>query len=258
MKLVVALDLPNPNDNKLLVEKLNALPDEQKAKVALKIGLNTFIAAGPSFVADAKQSTPFDLILDLKLHDIPNTMAAAARRAAELKVSALTVHASAGQAAIREVVRALTGPAFPNAPKVFAVTVLTSMEKEACESIYKRSTFMQAKHLAIEALHGGADGIVCSPQELPFIDQWVADEMARSGPPRPLLKLVPGIELEPRKDDQKRKGGLKEVIEGKADLIVVGRPIYMAMDPAEVVVKILNKIDTMTALLDQYNAEAKW
>lgn len=258
MKIAVALDLPTPNENQELANKLGELPPEIKQRLAFKVGFNTYVAAGPTFLGLIKAVSGVEVVLDLKLFDIPNTMANTAKRIAELGVDLFTVHASAGAQALQAVHKAIHCPDFQHRPKMLAVTVLTSMDKPVCESIYKRSTYMAAKHLLGEALHGNADGIVCSPIELPFLNDWAEMHFERQGPIPKFIRFVPGIELLPRKDDQKRKGGLKEVVEGKADYVVIGRPIYQSPDPAATVTKLVRKIDAMKSLREQYDKEATW
>lgn len=258
MKLAVALDLPTPAENESLVEQLIVrLHPDLKPGLTFKVGLNTYIAGGNEFIKKVV-ATGCEVTLDLKLYDIPNTMAQAAKRIAELGVSMFTVHATAGSNAIREVYKAINCPDFPNPPKILAVTVLTSMEKDTCEAIYKRSSYMAAKTLIAQAVHGGTQGVVCSPVELPFVKGWVNEVMERQGPAPKLITFIPGIELAPRADDQKRKGGLKEVVDGCADYIVVGRPIYQDKNPADVAGKILAKIRDMQRLKSEYEEEAKW
>lgn len=255
MKLVVALDMPTPEANLELAKRLV----DCGPNLALKVGLNTFIAAGPDFVRKLKADTPFEVALDLKLFDIPNTMASAVKQIAALGADLLTVHATAGSGALGEVRRILRSPDHPNPPKVLAVTVLTSTEPIFAEEMYGRREIADVMaHLVKQAVDGQADGVVCSPLDLPKIDKWVADARQRSGPPPKMIKFVPGIELAPRHDDQKRKGSLADALRGGADYIVVGRPIYQSDKPAEVATKILGKIANMTALLAQFEAEAKW
>lgn len=257
MKLVVALDLPSPDDNYTLVKKLAEIPDVGP-RLCLKVGLNTFIAAGPDFIHRAKAEFPFEVALDLKLFDIPNTMASAVLQMAKLGVDLFTVHATAGAIALSEVRRALRTPDFPSPPKVLAVTVLTSMAPEVASNMYNCDMDEAVRRLVCQALDGSADGVVCSPVDLPHIDGWVAKARERSGPPPKLIKFVPGIELSPRKDDQKRKGTLADVIRGGADYVVVGRPIYQSQDPKAVVEKILTKITRMEQLRADFEAEAQW
>lgn len=251
MKLVVALDLPTPSENLNLASKLfepSALSEKHRNNLLLKVGLNTFIAGGSEFVQKLARC---DIVLDLKLNDIPNTVASAAERIADFpNVKFFTVHASAGRQALGEARVRLTGK--PNAPKMLAVTLLTSLSDDDTKRMYRRFVKPQVKSLLDEAVHGGADGIVCSPMELGFIDGWAKISLGRIGPAPQLLKMIPGIELKPRADDQKRKGGLQEVIRGNADMIVVGRPIYQNPAPAEFTARLLNNIEQMEHHLAQF------
>jgi orotidine-5'-phosphate decarboxylase len=256
MKVVVALDLPTPEGNLNLIASFSALSEEHKPHVGIKVGLSMFIKGGPDFVREVKKH-PFDVILDMKLHDIPKTMADAAEGIADLGVNMFTVHASAGSG-VRAVKKALTGPKFPNPPKILAVTILTSMDDSETEGIYRRTTKKQAKAMFLSALHSGADGIVCSPVELPFLDYWARKEFVMKGPVPNYVRFVPGIELAPRKDDQKRKGGLREVVEGHADFIVVGRPIYQSKNPVATLSTLLRKIDSLEKMRLAYENEALW
>lgn len=256
MKLVVALDLPTPADNYELAEKLAKLPEQMLGEVFLKVGLNTYISGGPAFL-DSLSNMPFGVVLDLKLFDIPNTMASAAQRIAEHKVVKMfTVHASAGSEALQAVHAAIR--MIEDRPKMLAVTSLTSMSDTTCSRVYDKTASGNTYRLLGEAAHGNADGIVCSPLDLKEIDGWLSSIMDRQGPPPKLIRFVPGIELAPRKDDQKRKGGLKEVIEGNADYIVVGRPIYQSDNPVGVAARILNVVAEMTDLKWRYDLLAKW
>ncbi len=254
MKLVIALDLPTPEENLALVRKIST----NELDVAFKVGLNTFVAAGPDFVKDIKKiyenlrlNIP-DICLDLKLYDIPNTMASAAKRIAELGVSLMTIHASAGEQGMRAVVEALKN--VENAPKILAVTVLTSFTHDHCVRVYNFGRKDTTQRLAAGAISAGVDGIVCSAHDLETIRN-IQDSLK----PRPsVIKFVPGIELKPRDDDQNRKGTLKDVIQGGADYIVVGRPIYKDDNPRDVVANILEKIGIMEMAWKTFNETSNW
>lgn len=258
MKLVVALDLPTPEENLNLVRVLTE--DESTLSMAFKVGLNTFVAGGPAFIEELKKvATRYDgvmphpeICLDLKLYDIPNTMASAAERISELGVDLITIHASAGEQGMRAVVDALKEN--ENAPKILAVTVLTSFTHDHCQRVYRESRTNTTQSLAAEAITAGVDGIVCSSNDLETIRD-IQDSLK----PRPsIVKFVPGIELKPRDDDQQRKGTLKEVIQGGADYIVVGRQIIKDENPREVVCKILDKIRVMEESWKTFNETANW
>lgn len=258
MKLVVALDLPTPAENLDLVRSLTE--DQSTIDVAFKIGLNTFVVGGPSFIGDLKKVASRyegvmphpEICLDLKLYDIPNTMATTAERICELGVDLMTIHASAGEQGMKAVMAALKDK--ENAPKVLAVTVLTSFTHDHCQSVYNAGRGESTKQLAEQAILSGVDGVVCSTADLDTIRS-----IQDTRKPRPsIVKFVPGIELKPRSDDQQRKGTLKEVIQRGADYCVVGRPIYQDSNPPLVVQKIVSKIRTMEDSWKLFNETANW
>jgi orotidine-5'-phosphate decarboxylase len=190
----------------------------------LKLGLEFFIANGPPGVrALAEIGRP--IFLDLKLHDIPNTVAGAVRAVLPLAPQMLTIHASGGAAMIttaREAMEAVGGPR----PMLLAVTVLTSLDTASLTATgVADSPLSQAIRLGRLALEAGADGLVCSPLE-------VAAMRAELGAGVPLV--VPGIRPRRRADDdQARTMTPVEAIAAGADWIVIGRPIATAADPAE-------------------------
>ena len=253
MDLVVALDMPTPEENLNLVQSL--IVNEQPLDCWFKIGLNTFIAAGPDFVRSVK-ALGFRVVLDLKLYDIPNTCETAAQRIAELGVDMFTVHASAGQQTLMGMAHALQK--LKDAPKMLAVTVLTSFSHEACARVYRENCDKTVDVLVREAVNGLADGVVCSVLDVGKIDGLQLQTLEQRGPRPPLIKFCPGIRLEDSSDDQKRKGGLVEALMGGADFVVVGRPIYQAENSAEVAQKIVAKIRDMEAKLAAFKDAAKW
>jgi orotidine-5'-phosphate decarboxylase len=186
----------------------------------LKLGLEFFVANGPQGVAGITQLPVF---LDLKLHDIPNTVAGAVRAVLPLAPAMLTLHAAGGAAMIR----AARGAAdeAPAPPRLLAVTVLTSMDEADLLAIgVSGSPRDQVLRLADLALGAGADGLVCSAHE-------VAALRGRFGP-APLL-VVPGIRpAGAAAGDQARTMTPAEAVAAGADYIVVGRPILAAADPA--------------------------
>jgi orotidine-5'-phosphate decarboxylase len=184
-----------------------------------KVGFELFAAEGPSAVrAAAGLGRP--VFLDLKLHDIPNTVEGAARSAARSGASLLTVHASGGAEMVRAAVRGAGKDV-----AVLAVTVLTSLDAAALEEIgLSGSPSAAAVRLATLAVSAGAGGIVCSPQE-------VADVRAAVGG-EPLL-VVPGVRpAGAARGDQARVATPEEAVRAGADVIVLGRPLREAPDPA--------------------------
>ena len=185
----------------------------------LKVGLELFAAEGPQAVrAAAGLGRP--VFLDLKLHDIPNTVEGAARSAAVSGASLLTVHASGGTAMVRAAVRGAGGRV-----RVLAVTVLTSLDAAALAEIgLLGPTEAAVVRLARLAVAAGAGGLVCSPHE-------VAAVRAAVGP-SPLL-VVPGVRpAGAAKGDQARVATPAEAVAAGADIIVIGRPLREAADPA--------------------------
>jgi orotidine-5'-phosphate decarboxylase len=192
-----------------------------------KVGLELFVAHGRGAL-DAVRPFGLPIFLDLKLHDIPQTVGAAARSAGALGAAYVTVHASGGAAmvnAARSGLAAGAQKAGLAAPKLLAVTVLTSLGADDLASLgFSDSPAQAALRLARVAVRAGADGIVCSPEE-------VADIRRELGP-EPLL-VVPGIRPEGMSvGDQRRTGTPRGAVAAGASHIVVGRPLRDAPDPA--------------------------
>jgi orotidine-5'-phosphate decarboxylase len=193
-----------------------------------KIGLSLFIEHGPRAV-ERLQRLGANVFLDLKLHDIPNTVELAARRCAEMAVSYFTVHAQGGPAmlrAAREGASLAAAKSGIRLPKLLAVTVLTSLsDGDLSATGYQLSASQLTRRLARLALDCGVDGLVCSPKE-------VAD--LRSALGREPFLCTPGIRMAGTAvGDQERVATPQEAVRAGADLLVVGRPVYAAADPVE-------------------------
>jgi orotidine-5'-phosphate decarboxylase len=188
-----------------------------------KIGLTAYAAGGPGLVRELAARHP--VFLDLKFHDIPAQVAGAVRAAAATGALYSTVHASGGPAMVAAAVDAAG-----HTLTILAVTVLTSLDDAALESIGMKGPAPEAvSRLAGLALAAGADGLVCSPREVASLR--AALGARRDGGP---LLVVPGIRSAGEaRGDQKRTLSGKEALAAGADLIVVGRPITAAPDPAE-------------------------
>jgi orotidine-5'-phosphate decarboxylase len=186
----------------------------------VKLGLEFFTANGPAALRDAAGAGA-NLFLDLKLHDIPNTVAGAVRAAAELDPLLLTLHCAGGAAMMRAAVTARG----TRRMKLLGVTVLTSLdEKDLAATGQSGSPTEQVQRLALLAQASGLDGVVCSPQE-------VAALRALCG--KDFLLVVPGIRPEgAQHQDQKRVMTPRQAIAAGADYLVIGRPITEAADPA--------------------------
>ena len=227
MKLCVALDLPSAGENIALA---TALHDYD---IWLKIGFRSYIRDGRAFIDTLRQINPdFRLFLDLKLYDIPNTMADAAEEIAELGVDMFNIHASAGEVAMRTVMERLQK--FEARPLVLAVTALTSFDEAGFRSIYGAGIDEKAEQFAKMSYENGLDGVVSSAFESRAIKAATSDSF---------LTLCPGIRpFGEDAGDQQRVATLELAREEKVDFAVVGRPIYKDENPAEKVAKILEKM----------------
>lgn len=227
MELCVALDLPTKQENLDLIEKI------KEYDVWLKVGLRSYIRDGEAFLQDIKKINPdFKIFLDLKLYDIPNTMADAAESIMGLGVDMFNVHASAGKRAMSEVMERLS--AYETRPIVLAVTALTSFCEDEFEAIYENSIASKADQFAKDAMESGLDGVVCSAFE---------SESIKSVTSKEFMTLTPGIRpFGEDSGDQQRVADVAYAKSALVDFIVVGRPIYKDKNPAEVVRKILEQI----------------
>lgn len=184
----------------------------------VKIGLELYLRYGPQAVASVRGASGVDIFLDLKLHDIPATVAGAARAVARLRPTLLTVHAAAGPAAIRAAAEAAPDT------KVVAVTVLTSLGEADLGAIGLAGPVSEAvRRLAAVAVESGARGLVCSPQEVVALRAEVGDD---------IQLITPGVRPAGSAfDDQARVATPEEALRAGADLLVIGRPITGAADP---------------------------
>ncbi len=225
-RLIVALDVPNAAAAIELRNRLEGLCQW------FKVGLELFTAAGPQ-VLEPLVARGFSVFLDLKFHDIPNTVAGAVRSAAALGVHMMTVHAGGGPTMLAAAQSALDGMANP--PQLLAVTVLTSMDEAQLKATgLERSPAGQVKLLASVALKAGISGFVCSPQE-------VAVLRTLTGPSGVLV--VPGIRpAGSETGDQRRIATPSEALRAGASYLVVGRPIAQAANPAEAADAILKEM----------------
>ena len=227
MELCVALDLPTKEENLALVEKI------KEYDLWLKVGFRSYIRDGKEFLEAIKKINPeFKIFLDLKLYDIPNTMADAAESIMGLGVNMFNVHASAGKVAMQTVMQRLEK--YENRPIVLAVTALTSFDEANFKAIYNQDIASKADQFAKDTYEAGMDGVVCSTFESASIKAITSDSFAT---------LTPGIRpFGEDAGDQKRVADIAMAKEQRVDFIVVGRPIYKSEDPAAVVSKILTEI----------------
>ncbi|WP_022941999.1 orotidine-5'-phosphate decarboxylase [Psychromonas hadalis] len=222
-KVVIALDYDNKQTALDFISQLDP------TTCRLKIGKEMFTHFGPDFVKQIVDKG-FDVFLDLKFHDIPNTVAKAVKAAADLGVWMVNVHASGGRR-MMEAAKAILEPYGDKAPLLIAVTVLTSMDKsDLLELGIELSPAEQVKRLAILTKSSGLDGVVCSSHEASELKALLGDG----------FKLVtPGIRPEGSPvADQRRVKTPKQAMDSGADYLVIGRPITQAENPAQVLTEI--------------------
>ncbi|MEW6991761.1 orotidine-5'-phosphate decarboxylase [Colwelliaceae bacterium 6441] len=224
-KVVVALDFNSEADAFAFVDKV------EPSDCRLKVGKEMFTHFGPDFVRELVNKG-FDVFLDLKFHDIPNTVAKAVAAAAELGVWMVNVHASGGLKMMEKAKEALI-PYKDKAPLLIAVTVLTSMsEDDLLDLGISKSPAEQVKHLANLTKQAGLDGVVCSAMEAQALKEQLGKDFAL---------ITPGIRPSGASvDDQKRVMTPEQAIAACVDYLVIGRPITKANDPKQV----LNEINS--------------
>jgi orotidine-5'-phosphate decarboxylase len=222
-QIILALDVPSATEALMWMNRM-------KSHVGcFKIGLQLFCAHGPELVRQASElGTP--VFLDLKLHDIPNTVASAIKSLSSLNIQFLTIHTQGGPKMIEAARNALDGN---SSTQLLGVTVLTSLDDQEVSSLgYARNASEQAVHLAQMAGQAGLDGFVCSPLEASSIKQAV-----------PHLKalVTPGVRpAGSDQGDQSRVTTPEQAISNGATHVVIGRPILSAADPVGVVARILH------------------
>lgn len=215
-KIIVALDFPSRDPALALVDQL----DPKKCR--LKVGKELFTRSGPQLV-EALQGRGFEVFLDLKFHDIPNTTSAAVAAAADLGVWMVNVHASGGEK-MMTACRERLEPFGKDKPLLIAVTVLTSMTAEDLTAIgIPNSPEAQVSRLATLTRNCGLDGVVCSAQEAPRLKKEQGAEFQL---------ITPGIRpLTADKGDQQRIMTPSDALKAGSDYLVIGRPITQAADP---------------------------
>lgn len=233
-RIITALDVPGRAEALDLAKRLG--PEGG----FVKVGLELFSAAGPAVVRDLQEQGR-DIFLDLKYHDIPNTVAAAARVAAQLGASLCTVHASAGRSALTAAAQALAeSPVGPDGrrPALLAITVLTSLSQDEMMEVRPSADSLQesVERLARLAWDCGCDGLVCSAADLPRLREAVG--------PEPLV-VTPGIRpAGADTGDQHRVATPAMAVRAGADFLVIGRPITRADDPAAALTAIAAEMRT--------------
>ncbi|WP_150303445.1 orotidine-5'-phosphate decarboxylase [Pseudomonas saliphila] len=223
--IIVALDYPD-------AQSALAMADQLEPKLCrLKVGKELFTSSGPA-VVDALQSRGFEVFLDLKFHDIPNTTASAVQAAAELGVWMVNVHAVGGRRmmeACRETIERRSSGA---RPLLTAVTVLTSLEQEDLQEVgIDIEPMVQVQRLARLTQECGLDGVVCSAREAKALRGALGDDF---------LLVTPGIRpVDSSADDQKRIVTPRQALENGSSYLVIGRPITRSDQPMNALTSIL-------------------
>ena len=227
-KIIVALDFSDENSALDLVERIDP------ALCRVKIGKELFTRCGPALVRRIVNDG-YDVFLDLKYHDIPNTVANACKAAADLGVWMLNVHALGGPAMLAAARSALSDP---EAPKLIAVTILTSSSEEDLKAVgIEHTPEEMVRRLALLTREQGLDGVVCSAQESAALKSLLGREF---------LLVTPGIRL-PTDDagDQKRIVSPVDAVTKGSDYLVIGRPITQADDPVHKLLTINSDISRL-------------
>lgn len=226
-KIIVALDYDSSLAAIALAERLNP------THCRLKVGKELFTHCGPQIV-DELHKLGFEVFLDLKFHDIPNTVRHAVKAAAKLNVWMLNIHCMGGGAMIKAAKEEIESFG-KNAPLLIGVTVLTSMSQAQLKQLgFNNSLHDTVQNLANMAYDEGLDGVVCSAQEVSFLRNAFAS---------PFRLVTPGIRPSwAKSDDQHRIVTPCDALQMGSDYLVVGRPITQAADPAEALEKIIHEI----------------
>lgn len=227
-KIIIALDYSDVTLAQNLVNQLDP------TLCRLKVGMELFTTAGPNFV-EHLMKLGFDVFLDLKFHDIPNTTTQACRAAAELSVWMVNIHALGGRRMMMSVSETIKS--YPRPPKLIAVTILTSMNQEDLRDLsINLSPGDMVLNLAKLAQDSGLDGVVCSAQEAAII---------RHNCGADFCLVTPGIRLpNDNMDDQSRVMAPRAALDQGADYLVIGRPVTRASDPLAALREITQQILT--------------
>ncbi|MBD2664867.1 orotidine 5'-phosphate decarboxylase [Richelia sinica FACHB-800] len=234
-KVIVALDVPD-------LESAIALIDKIPQVSFWKVGLELFTSTGPAILEELK-SRQKRIFLDLKFHDIPNTVAGACRSAAKYGVDLLTVHATAGSDALKAATAAVqtsSAQAGTKPPKLIAITLLTSISSRQLAFDLKIPLELPefALQMALLAQESGLDGAVCSPQEVAQLRETCGKNF---------VLVCPGVRPSwADAGDQKRSLTPSQAIKAGADYLVIGRPITAAADPELAWHKIVEELNTVS------------
>lgn len=227
--IITALDFPTSKEAIAFADQI----DPTLSRV--KVGKELFTASGPDIVAQL-QKRGFDVFLDLKFHDIPNTVAGAIRVAVDLGVWMVNVHASGGPAMLEAAREACPKYTSSSGTRVIAVTVLTSMDKQSLSQVGVQHDLDEQVKLLTQLTHEyELDGVVCSPLEAGRVQAWTDDDF---------LSVTPGVRpAAAQADDQRRVMTPLDAKQAGSNYLVIGRPITQAQDPIAVLKSIKNELN---------------
>ncbi|MCR6570809.1 orotidine-5'-phosphate decarboxylase [Campylobacter insulaenigrae] len=226
MKLCVAFDLASFDECVNLAKELKGLD------LWIKIGLRSYLRDGIKLIESIKSIDEFKIFLDLKLYDIPNTMADACEELAKIDVDMINIHASAGKTAMVTIMDRLN--ALNKRPLVLAVSALTSFDNDEFQNLYHQDVTNAVKNFSKISYESGLDGMVCSVYE---------SLLVKESTNKNFITLTPGIRpFKEEANDQKRVANIQCAKENLSDFIVIGRPIYKASEPRAICQEILTCI----------------
>ena len=206
--IIVAIDEIDFKKSSNIIDNLDS------EKCMIKIGSVAFNSIGHEIISHASKKG-FEIFLDLKLHDIPNTVKKSIEGLVSYPIKMLTIHISGGKEMMTAAMEVVAGTGI----KIFGVTALTSLSDDDTIEIFQRTTSEHVDAMLDLAQSAGIDGVVCSPHELEIVSKRES-----------LLSITPGIRTQDSNDDQKRTMTPKEAVELGADYIVIGRPITLSND----------------------------
>ena len=198
----------------------------------IKVGSQLFTSSGPMVIYELNK-LGFDIFLDLKFHDIPNTIYRAVQEACKLEIWMVNVHCSGGKEMLKSARKSVSENKSTRSPLLVGVTLLTSIDAEQGKEIGIKNIKDHTISLAKLAKDNGMDGVVCSPHEVKEIKDLLGEDF---------ITVTPGIRSSDLIEDQKRFSSAKEALSRGSDFIVVGRPITSSPNPVESVKSLLQEI----------------
>ena len=267
MNLIIALDLESLQENLTLIKTLDSIKSSH-TKIWVKIGLRAFVRDGIAGIEAIKKACDFPIFLDLKLYDIPNTMADAVQECAKIGIDMLTIHASAGKRAMQEIMARLemldssrdSNQCKQNSknknntssnikkPLIMAVSALTSFSEEEFSEVYHKEIATSVMDFAKMSANSNINGMVCSVQECALIKKAYPNLLTLTPAIRPKIQqdFSHKDSKKDSKDDQRRVASIQDAYNAGADFIVIGRSIYRASSPQNALQSILSQMQNLS------------